>query len=161
MYQFSIGDHLIGWKGVLVDIGNKRLFHLSVSFQKGVNGADGAVPIVFHVKEGGDIDPGDLGKLREKFPFAISFLKFGIPHRPADFGKHLLAIPNHHGVKERCKGFGVETGRSAGENQGERLLPLLAEEGDTGQIKHRQYIGCGEFMLKAETNDVKICEGPF
>ena len=74
------------------------------------------------------------------------------------FENDFFSLPDHHGVEERAHGFGVVTGRAAGDHQWVGSAAVAGAQGNAGQVEHGKHVGVELLVGQGEAENVKGCQ---
>ena len=145
-----------GFGGVVgaVHVVDHPFDHLLRRALPGGNGPDGAVGVVGYVVEGGDVDPLYAGGLPEE-----AGLVPALPLGPAEERRHLrqqlLPLADEGQVDKVRHGLGVVHSGAPGDDQGPEVRPVLAAQGQPGQIQHVQHSGIGHLVAHREADHIE------
>src|SRR5439155_24905773 len=70
----------------------------------------------------------------------------------------LLAVTDDEKIDKRSEYLRILRARPAADDQGIGQGPILAMQRDAAQIEHRQQVRVADFVLKTETDQVKILQ---
>ena len=142
----------------LVHVVDHPLDHLGRGAVFRRDGGDGAVAVVGHVVEGGDVDPLDLGGGPEEAGL-VPPLRLGPAAEVHDLRQKVLPLPDEGHINKIRHRLGVVHGGAPGNDQGRQTRPVLPPEGDSRQVQHIQNGGIGHLVAHGKANDVKVPDG--
>jgi hypothetical protein len=101
-----------------------------------------------------DVHPLDPGEPRKEIRPG-SALFFPLFDERDDLEHRFLAVPDEEGVEEGGHGSGVQGAHAPGHHEGVLLRSVLRQEGDPGEVEHREDVRVGEFVAQGESEEVE------
>ena len=142
----------------LVHIPDDALGHHRRSPVPGGDGGHGAVVVIRHIVQAGDVDARQLRGGPKK-----RLLGPALPPGPAvqlhQLHGDVLPLAQAHQVDEVGDGLGVVHGGAPGDDQRGQGRALRAVNGNVCQVQHIQDGGKGHLIAHGESHDVKIRDG--
>ena len=115
----------------------------------------GAVVVIRHLVQAGDVDTRQLGRRTEKLRLAPA-LPAGLAVQLHQLHGDVLSLPQTHQIDEVGNGFGVIHGGAAGDDQRRQTGALCAMDGDARQIQHIQNGRKGHLIAHGKGHDIKV-----
>ena len=111
-----------------------------------------AVLIIVHLVQAGHIDTGELCCLSEQsFPVALTGAEY-----LQKFEYDFFSFTDDEQVDEVGHWLRIKGTAAAGDYQGVRVVPLVAEQRDLSQVEHIQDIGVGKLIAQRKTDDIEV-----
>ena len=150
----------MGGQRLAVHVADDRLLHHRRHAVQRLDGPDGAVFIILHVVQAGDITAGNIGHRPQQTLFP-PFFRFGFADQLADGGQLFLALAQHHHVDEVGQRLGVAHAGPARHHQRPFLAAVGRAQRDARHVQHGQDVGVGKLVLQCEAHHVKGGERVF
>ena len=122
------------------------------------DGRHRAVLTIGHIVEGGHIDAGNPGRGGEKLLLAPALLP-GPPVELDDLHAHVLPLAQDKQIHKGGQRLWIEGAGTARHHDGGELGPLLAAQGQAGQIQHVEHIGVGHLIAQGKTDEIEVGDG--
>ena len=115
----------------------------------------GAVVMIRHLVQAGDVDARQLGRRTEKLRLAPA-LPAGLAVQLHQLHGDVLSLPQTHQIDEVGNGLGIIHGGAAGDDQRRQTGALCAMDGDARQIQHIQNGRKGHLIAHGKGHDIKV-----
>ena len=151
------GDDGLDGEVGLVQVGHDALADVLRRTVGGGDGLDGAVLVVGNFIQAGHVQARHLGGILQKLRPAPAFL-LPLPVQVDHLQRHVLPFAQGEDVDEIRQRLPVVHAGAASHDDGVVLAPLVAVEGDVGQVQHIQHVGVGHLVAQGEAHKIELLQ---